>query len=517
VMAMLVGNMDLIQQRNLTKTMSNSSYYMMGPWTVNNLLDLLVSSSLFTSTIVSAATLSFIDTSVRSKLIVLKERQEKRIQSPRMQTMAESPASLLSSQLQNSPSPSVSTYNCRSRSRSGSLSASLEPSLQLEPTTPTALVAWSPPSGRSASSSASSLIPLDGARARQEQDKLNQLLAVVDNGDADTIRDMVASLFKVAQTAKQKVRSNISGRSYWMVKAKTGSKELRETQKQLSEARMGIAYMGKRRKPGAIRFNLSTRGGYTMALARNVGHAGAHATAMMLDSDATRQVCCSWEMLLNSSIMCDIYDWQKQMGDNLKLAAGMTQNIDFRTFEIHTFRGDATNSSVLQSKKVQGCEVVSRYCYPVFGQQHADGDGNDIGGDDDGTNNDIFACVTERRAYADLQFLPHSLSGEAMHDVYIKQLRSVKCPTWMDPDLQTSRLPSHLTGFVMTSDMGPDQARCAIIIAKLTEYSLSIFFFHNNCFLHQLHLIVKRQLSLSPGGTGLFDFANATLYGFYVC
>ena len=56
----------------------------------------------------------------------------------------------------------------------------------------------------------------------------------------------------------------------------------------------------------------------------------------------------------------------------------------------------------------------------------------------------------------------------------------------------------HLVGFIMVSDMGPDQAKCARDISYELLCSPTAFFFHLPCLLHQLHLSVRLSLSKMP-------------------
>ena len=55
-----------------------------------------------------------------------------------------------------------------------------------------------------------------------------------------------------------------------------------------------------------------------------------------------------------------------------------------------------------------------------------------------------------------------------------------------------------LTVYVMCSDMGPDQAKCARMITQQLEPERTTLFFHIPCFLHQIHLIVRMSLSKFP-------------------
>eukprot|EP00969_Alexandrium_andersonii_P319718 14124356-Alexandrium_andersonii.AAC.1 len=59
-----------------------------------------------------------------------------------------------------------------------------------------------------------------------------------------------------------------------------------------------------------------------------------------------------------------------------------------------------------------------------------------------------------------------------MHQVYVKQLRSVGAPTWVQPCLAHAALDSpagavaHVRAFVQIADMGPDQKAYASLLEE---------------------------------------------------
>jgi hypothetical protein len=64
-----------------------------------------------------------------------------------------------------------------------------------------------------------------------------------------------------------------------------------------------LTMSGKRRKAGALRMNLSVRGGYKLAIQRNVGHASADALLSHMDAPVTRYTVSRWEQQLASTII----------------------------------------------------------------------------------------------------------------------------------------------------------------------------------------------------------------------
>ena len=74
--------------------------------------------------------------------------------------------------------------------------------------------------------------------------------------------------------------------------------------------------------------------------------------------------------------------------------------------------------------------------------------------------------------------------------------------TWDElEDWRAGRGPGKpvLLGYVMTSDMGPDQAKCSRDISNDAATIPNVFFFHLPCLLHQAHLIVRSALAAMPG------------------
>lgn len=75
------------------------------------------------------------------------------------------------------------------------------------------------------------------------------------------------------------------------------------------------------------------------------------------------------------------------------------------------------------------------------------------------------------------------------------------CADWLDAATQAARQcsgPTHPIIYLMTTDMGPDQAKCARLLAERLVKEPQLIFFHSPCFLHQIHLTVRFSLSKFP-------------------
>ena len=75
------------------------------------------------------------------------------------------------------------------------------------------------------------------------------------------------------------------------------------------------------------------------------------------------------------------------------------------SYEIHSWRGDGTNGSILHSRKVHTCEITSLFHEPSLG--------SDI-----------------NLVFPDLQFIPTSCGAKAAHSIYLKQLECAGLESW---------------------------------------------------------------------------------------
>lgn len=147
-------------------------------------------------------------------------------------------------------------------------------------------------------------------------------------------------------------------------------------------------------------------------------------------------------------------------------------------FEVHIVRGDATNSAAAQRSKVHFCTAISSY------QFEAGSLGEDAAGH-----------LAERRTcVADLQFIPTGCTSEQLLGIYKVQMQSMGVPAFTDAC-------KHTRIYTMVTADGPDQKGCEKLVARSMKNNPASLFCRFKCLLHQLHLIVGKQLKrLSPLG-----------------
>eukprot|EP00438_Fugacium_kawagutii_P005301 Skav231731 [mRNA] locus=scaffold638:10945:15691:+ [translate_table: standard] len=302
-----------------------------------------------------------------------------------------------------------------------------------------------------------------------EQQDAHQLLALVNR--LVTERDLTSK-------SRDYFRSRVAALRGQMADMKRAQNELKS----------GIVQFSKRRKLSSKRHRLTVHGGYKLALSRNLGHSGALAALQTLEADLSRQTCCSWEHMLSHSILASHHRFHHFANRAL---AGAPEAKHPDVFELHAFGGDATNSNLVQSSKVHTCVIRSAYIVPVS----VDSDP----GDDGAGQQEQYKILT-RKCLADLQLLPESVTAAVIKEVYRKQFGSVGLnKAWMEKaDAGEGGQQQHLTAYIMTTDMGPDQAKCARLMSEKLAKADREVFFHLACLLHQIHLIVRHSLSKFP-------------------
>eukprot|EP00969_Alexandrium_andersonii_P042353 1858674-Alexandrium_andersonii.AAC.1 len=131
------------------------------------------------------------------------------------------------------------------------------------------------------------------------------------------------------------------------------SKSLEEKVLEASRAQEAIAFHGPKRQKRGDRVHkfhrVSVRGGYALAVKRNLGHAATQTLIDTLTAPLSRQSLNRWESLLSASVIIQSRDWYAQHYEFLRhvqtqLATCHPSFTGF-SFEIHFTRADATNSS----------------------------------------------------------------------------------------------------------------------------------------------------------------------------
>ena len=239
----------------------------------------------------------------------------------------------------------------------------------------------------------------------------------------------------------------------------------------------------KRRKASAFRDRLTTFGGYKLALARNVGHSSCSATLSMLEADNThRTSLVRWEHLLAGTVVTDQQHWHR-LGKDCVAKSGLF------TYQVHIVRGDATNSSAAQRSKVHACATRSTYCSALESGMLVDEEGEEILGQmpfEDRVHN----------GFADLQFVSTSCTARDLLEIYNKQLDNIGVPTFQPQDVDSD---SSLRLFLHVTDDGADQKGCEKLIKGNLKLDGKTLYHRFKCMLHQIHLVVSKQLKRLPG------------------
>lgn len=163
-----------------------------------------------------------------------------------------------------------------------------------------------------------------------------------------------------------------------------------------------------------------------MALSRNLGHAGSTAALQTLQSDASRHVCTRWEHLLASSFLASHSTWHQNAALAIEksiVAIEPPDNTDtdngIIALELHSISGDASNASVVQSKKTHACRVHS--VYTVFSNPK----GSVEEGGQDGLEGGRVWMRWSRIQFADVQLLPEMVNAAVINNMYVKQMQSI--------------------------------------------------------------------------------------------
>ena len=194
-------------------------------------------------------------------------------------------------------------------------------------------------------------------------------LQILASKDAQKIAELVHILHSERDAAcsqaalASKNAKNASRQKNYHVKIASELREqLVQTQAEKRQLEHGIVKFSKRRKVGAKRFECTLAGGYRLALSRNLGHAGSTAALQSLECDSTRFVTVRWELLLSNSIACAHEVWHGHAAQSIEQAVQSAgEDSGVVALELHAVSGDASNASVVQSKKTHVCRVHSVY------------------------------------------------------------------------------------------------------------------------------------------------------------
>ena len=98
--------------------------------------------------------------------------------------------------------------------------------------------------------------------------------------------------------------------------------------------------------------------------------------------------------------------------------------------------------------------------------------------------------VERHSVWPDLQIVEDSTGAGCMAMVS-KQMDACGCPSWK------AAQPSSASAWCCTSDAGPDQKLFRkLVLVHLSKTNTPNYFFDIDCLMHQVHLIICKQLSL---------------------
>ena len=191
----------------------------------------------------------------------------------------------------------------------------------------------------------------------------------------------------------------------------------------------------------------------------------------------------SWEGVLVANIIGSSRAWYRRQyarvqAYHARATSESSPHAVVASFQIHSIRGDATNSSTVHGLKSHITEVASVFVVPPI--------------DDADTWEDVDAI---RRVYPDLQLLPPNHNAASQRLVYEQQLRCVGLQTWSDPactaddDCADFGL-HHLRVYCFTTDQGPDQKAALKQLTAEASADIWTWILHQYCVDHVLHLIV---------------------------
>ena len=224
---------------------------------------------------------------------------------------------------------------------------------------------------------------------------------------------------------------------YWQAQVKRLREMVKQLRPDIAELKNPFHKNPKRaagQSDGKKHCRVSVQGGYTLALRRNLGHAGASLILGALDLNWTRFLINNWERTLAANLMVQSRVWHKRHYDYLEALAFHMQgkSIDDNGCAQHfsavivSVSGDATNSSAVQSSKAHSVECKTTFL-------HTEIEGFDV--DDDcpprpDTN-------TQGKLYAFLQRVPQHCGSYEARAMYRKQMADMGVRLWSNDDYST--------------------------------------------------------------------------------
>eukprot|EP00969_Alexandrium_andersonii_P149854 6626628-Alexandrium_andersonii.AAC.1 len=179
-----------------------------------------------------------------------------------------------------------------------------------------------------------------------------------------------------------KLRASQKEKEKWRMRAFRSERQIRKLKRSVelaAEERALRTYVkdGKRRKGAGPRklFRMTAHGIYRLGLKQTMGYGGANSTKSILGIPVGDKQVVRCEQLLCANVFCQARAWFTSMCAALtayvralhqhgQAVEGGLQ--DLVSFEIHGLRGDATNTTTLNSCKVFASEVFSVFHVPAL-------------------------------------------------------------------------------------------------------------------------------------------------------
>lgn len=293
----------------------------------------------------------------------------------------------------------------------------------------------------------------------------------------DELYEAAQKLQRQCKSANHRAIKAARSKTYWKRKTTVLVQRLKA---KTQELRMASSYhcVGSVRNTKAKTHRLSLNGGYALAVLRNVGHASLLTTISVAAAKTSRQSLALYEVMLAANIAVDSKQWYEHWAaevDKLILSAASPHRnaSSFATcaslsWEIHTTRGDATNTPAAQSLKAHTCEIASCFRLPS----------SDLLGEETSTEQDAARIIQ-----ADLAYMPPNCTANLLHRIYGKHMASVGCPAPSSPQDSPSSEHMHVRIWLFFTDSGADEVACARMFCDDTtgDNHRSACFYSTSC------------------------------------
>lgn len=190
------------------------------------------------------------------------------------------------------------------------------------------------------------------------------------------------------------------------------------------------------------------------------------------------------------------------------------------TWELHSIRGDSTNTTAAQSSKAHTCEVSSAFahlrCYldPSLAEA-CNAYPLAVGPIDTGA----LAITSVRKTCTHLQRVPESCGSLEQLCIFTKQAESIGLKWWSADDIQSGETatdtatapasaPSHLKCFVFVTDQGSDQVGAHRLIMSEVANMPRVLVLRQWCMRHSGHLMATPSVCALPASLCCFSLAE---------